>query len=72
MKDYCTLFPEYWYQWDTWYSWKRIYIGDCCKKHDDNCSTKIFIECLRSKKIVGRYDITLAAATACLVRYRKV
>lgn len=71
-KDYCTKFPEYWYVWATWYKWKKVYIGDCCKKHDDNCSTKVFIKCLRKKKVVGRYLITLVAATACLVKYGKV
>jgi len=72
VKDYCTKFPEYWYFWISWYRWKRIYIGDCCKKHDENCSTKVFIKCLKRKKIVGRYLITLVASTACLLRYGKV
>jgi len=72
MKDYCTKFPEYWYCWVGWFRWKKIYIGGCCKKHDDNCSTKVFIKCLKEKKIVGRYAITLVAASACLIRYGKV
>lgn len=71
-KDFCTLFPEYWYQWKTWYKWEKIYIGDCCEKHDDDCSTRVFIRCLRRKGIVGRYLITAAASLACLVRYGKV
>ena len=71
-KDWCTGFPEYWYRWKTWYSWEKVYIGNCCKKHDNNCSTKVFIECLKKNGIVGRYAITLVASTACLVRYGKV
>jgi len=72
MKDYCTKFPEYWYQWVSWFKWKRVYIGDCCKKHDDNCSTKVFLKCLKRKSIVGRYTITLVASLACLIRYGKI
>ena len=76
MKDYCTMFPEFWYQWyftKYYVPWiRKIYIGDCCQKHDDNCSTKVFITCLKRKNVVGRYLITFVAATACLVRYGKV
>ena len=71
-KDWCTKFPEYWYRWKTWYRWEKVYIGNCCEKHDENCSTKVFINCLKKNRIVGRYAITLVAATACLVRYGKV
>ena len=70
--DYCTKFPEYWYCWVSWYKWKKTYIGDCCKIHDENCSTKKFIKCLIKKKVVGRYLITLVASLACLVKYGKV
>lgn len=31
MIDYCTLLPEH---------IKGIYIGDCCKKHDQNCGKR--------------------------------
>jgi len=75
-QDWCTKFPEYWYQWylGKFYipKMRKIYIGDCCKKHDENCSTKAFIKCLKKKNVVGRYAITLVASTACLVRYGKV
>jgi len=71
-KDWCTSFPEYWYRWKTWYSWEKVYIGDCCKQHDENCSTKRFIKCLSKRSIVGRYVITAAAASACLLRYGKI
>ena len=69
---HCTGMPEYWYTWAKWYMWKKEYIGDCCKQHDDNCSTKVFLTCLKKKYIVGRYVITLVAATVCLIRYMKV
>lgn len=76
MKDYCTKFPEYWYQWyiGKFYvpRMRKVYIGNCCKKHDDNCSTKVFIQCLRKNNIVGRYAITAVASFACLVKYGKV
>lgn len=72
MKDYCTKFPEYWYCWVNFYKWEKLYIGDCCEIHDENCSTKRFIECLKKKNVVGRYLITLVASTACLIRYGKV
>lgn len=74
--DYCTKFPEFWYQWylGRYYipKLRKVYIGDCCKKHDENCSTKVFINCLKKKNIAGRYAITLVASTACLIRYGKV
>ena len=72
MNDFCTLFPEYWLRWKTWYRWERVYIGDCCKIHDEQCSTKAFLKCLRKKNIVGRLTITAVASLACLIRYRKV
>ena len=76
MKDWCTGFPEYWYQWYLGRFYipmiKKVYIGNCRKKHDDNCSTKVFINCLKKNNIVGRYAITFVAATACLIKYGKV
>lgn len=71
-KDYCTAFFERWYRWKNWYSWEKVDISDCCEIHDRECSTKDFIKCLKEKNIVGRYAITAVAATACLIRYRKV
>lgn len=74
--DWCTSFPEYWYQWYLGkYNIPKIrkcYIGHCCKKHDDDCSTKVFITCLKRNNVVGRYAITSVAAAACLLKYGKV
>lgn len=65
---WCTGFKEYWYNW----RFKKVYIGDCCKKHDEKCSTKVFIKCLWKKRIIGTTVITAIASTVCLVRYGKV
>ena len=74
-KDYCSLFPEYWIQWWLWKGFvpltKKVYIGDCCKKHDEECRTKTFIDCMRKKKVVGSYIIVGVSAIACLIRYNK-
>ncbi len=76
MKDWCTGFPEHWLQWyiGKYYipRWRMVYIGNCCEKHDDDCSTRVFIGCLRRNNIVGRYAITLVASAACLIKYGKV
>ena len=63
-KNWCTGFPEYWYQWyiSKYYIplIRRVYIGDCCKAHDEDYinltegdSTKPsdvkFLECLKKK-----------------------
>lgn len=50
MKDYCSFFPEY---------WRKIYIGDCCKIHDEKCGTKSFYTCL-SKKLTKIEAIAIA------------
>ena len=75
-KDWCSGFPEYWYQWYIGRFYiplmRKVYIGDCCKKHDDDCETKVFIECLKKRNIAGRYAIALVAASACLIKYGKV
>jgi len=75
-KDWCTSFPEYWYQWylGRFYipMWRKIYIGHCCEKHDEDCKTKVFIKCLRKHNVVGRYAITVVASSACLIKYGKV
>lgn len=56
-KDYCTAFPEYWF---------GTYIGDCCKGHDENCSTHKFYECLLGKiDKVGALLITAGGAIGC-------
>ena len=75
-KDWCTGFPEYWYQWYLkwgWLpAWRKIYIGDCCKDHDEDCSTVVFMKCLWKKNVVGRVPIVGVASTACLIKYGKV
>ena len=76
MADHCTVFPENWSQYcsTNWYAPKirKVYIGDCCAKHDINCNTNKFYKCLKEKRIVGTYIITLVAATVCLIRYGRV
>ena len=68
MKDYCTMFPEY---------VQGIYIGDCCKIHDDTCSTMKFFRCLKSKlsefvfNIEIAFLITVGGTIGCLVKYTK-
>jgi len=70
-KDWCTKFPEYWYSW----SFKKIYIGDCCKKHDDvdddrgGCDSTAFMKCLLNKRIMGGSMIFAMASLACWVKY---
>lgn len=71
-QDWCTGFPEYWYVWTSLFRWKKVYIGDCCKDHDETCKSRAFLKCLENKRIVGRYAITLVASLACLIRYGKV
>lgn len=69
MKDYCTWFPEKWITWNTWYKWEVVSITDCCKEHDDTCSTHKFLECLKEKKIVGYCLIVLGGAIGCWFKY---
>lgn len=77
--DHCTGFPEYWKQWYLYNgyipSWRRVYIGDCCKIHDNDadgiekgCSSSGFAQCLWKKKIVGGILIFIVASVACWVR----
>lgn len=50
VKDYCTLVPDY---------IKGVYVGDCCKKHDNMVGEKgtynpftphiVFFKCMKSK-----------------------
>lgn len=57
MKDYCSYFPEY---------WRKIYIGDCCKIHDDSCGTHSFFNCLKTKITrVESFIITIGGAIGC-------
>lgn len=62
--DYCTWFPE------TIFG---VYIGDCCKIHDEECSTRQFFNCLKER--IGTLHalwITLGGAIGCWVKYPKI
>jgi len=62
-KDYCTLFPE---------RWVGVEISDCCKEHDETCSTRKFYLCLKSK--IGKFHATYIAfggSVGCWVKYTK-
>ena len=69
MKDWCTGFPEHWYTW----TFKKVYIGDCCEKHDNiggkGCSSSKFIKCLIKKRILGGFTIFAVATLACWIKY---
>jgi len=71
-KNWCTKFPEHWYAWVSLFKWKKVYIGDCCENHDDNCNTHSFLKCLRKKRVVGVVAITTAGMLGCLIKYFKV
>jgi len=61
--DYCTWFPE---------TWKGIDISECCKKHDETCSTGKFFRCLKEK--IGKFHasyISLGGAIGCWLQYPK-
>ena len=66
-KDYCTGFPEYWYNW----KFEKVYIGDICKKHDEACSSHGFYKNLWNARIVGAVLIATVASIACWVKYPK-
>ena len=74
----CTGFPNTWLQWQKpklkrfWRVWRVIDISNCCAKHDEECSTKVFWKCMRTKKAVGSLPIVLVASTVCLFKYKKV
>lgn len=67
MIDYCTAFPEHWVRWKKfedwrllkfWELWEVIYIGGCCKIHDDTWKARPFLSCLRRERVVGKCLIT--------------
>jgi len=65
--DHCTWFPETWYKG---FSRKRVSIVECCKGHDDTCSTRKFYLCLKDK--IGRFHATyigLGGSIGCIVKY---
>jgi len=52
--------------------WFGTYIGDCCKEHDEECSTSKFFRCLKRKiDWIGTIMITLGGALGCLLKYPK-
>ena len=63
MKDYCTMFPEF---------WRSIYIGDCCEKHDNTLSTSSFYECLKRRlTTVEAVLITIGGSIGAWIKYPK-
>jgi hypothetical protein len=66
--DYCTCFPDV---------YLGVKISDCCKKHDDTCSTKIFFNCLYQKfkeqniKLAWFHAsyISFGGAVGCWIKY---
>ena len=62
-KDYCTWFPE---------KWRGVDISDCCKYHDETCSTRGFYLCLKDK--IGKFHATyigFGGSVGCWVKYTK-
>ena len=61
MKDFCSWFPE-----NVW----GVYIGDCCRIHDEGCSTSKFYECLSRKiDIFSSALIVGGGAIGCWIKY---
>lgn len=61
MKDYCTWFPE---------KWRGVDISECCKGHDETCSTRKFYLCLKGK--IGRFHasyIGFGGSLGCITKY---
>ena len=49
-----------------------VYIGDCCKEHDETCSAAKFFKCLSGKVSKGMaYIITIGGALGCFFRFGK-
>ena len=72
-KDWCTGFPEYWYKYEwkgfTSLPFRKVYIGDICKKHDESCGTREFYKNLWNARIVGAVSIATVASIACWIKY---
>lgn len=72
-KDYCTLFPDIWFKITWRFKIVKVYIGDCCKDHDETCSTRKFFLCLKHK--IGEFFATLIAfggSVGCWVKYTRL
>ena len=64
MKNYCTWFPDF---------WMGVDISNCCKGHDNDCSTRKFYLCLANK--VGKFHasyIAFGGSVGCLVKYPRI
>lgn len=78
-KDWCTGFPEYWYQWyiGSFYipRLRKVYIGDLCKKHDNvggkGCAAHAFGAGLYNRNILFGGAIFGIASVACWIKYPK-
>lgn len=66
-KDHCTCFPEYWITW----TFKKIYIGDLCKKHDQRCGSHGFYKGTWDAHLVGAVSIATIAGLACWWKNRR-
>ena len=78
-KDHCTGFPERWIAWrlpssywKLWEWWKIVDISDCCEKHDQECSSVVFLRCMKTRRAVGYTPIVAVASMVCLFRYGKI
>ena len=75
MKDHCTWFPEYWWTW----TFSKIYIGDMCKKHDnenedgtfDTCANTQFYKNTWRARLIGAVLIATIASIACFIKNTK-
>lgn len=84
MKDHCTGFPEYWYQWYLYKgfipAWRKVYIGWMCEAHDNTpkdgeefsgCANTQFYKDTWRTNLVGAVVIASVAGAACWVKYTK-
>lgn len=82
MANHCTAFPEYWYQWylyKGWIpAWRKVYIGDMCKAHDNEpnegedfkgCRNSKFYKDTWNANLVGSLGIATVASVACFIKY---
>ena len=78
-KDWCTKFPDNWYQWYLYKGfiplWRKVCIGDICEDHDDiddargGCDSTAFAKGLIKRKVVAGVAIFTFASIACWVKY---
>ena len=59
------MFPEKWVTWN----FTVVDISECCKIHDEKCSTTKFFKCLRERNILGATLITLGGLIGCIAKY---